>query len=160
MSNRLVLLLGDFVGSEKEAASVLAEWADAGLLGVVAWTSVDPNALVRPVTTVCDGGAVSQKALFDLLTSRIWSQVSVVAIRQKNVATLEQSRFDAETRVLQMVQDAFAAHKDLEFQSFTGLGGRGVRLSPPRICPSMEDAHSPRARSSHRSSCCCAAHVG
>ena len=119
MSNRLVLLLGDFAGSDKESAGVLAEWADAGLLGVVAWTSVDPNALVRPVTTVCDGGVVSQRALFDLLTSRIWSQVSVVAIRQKNVAALDQARFDTETRVLQMVQDAFAAHKNLEFQSFT-----------------------------------------
>lgn len=119
MTNRLVLLLGEFEEADRDTASVLHEWAKAGLLGTVAWTSAKPDGMVRPMTTVCDGGRVDTLQLFDLLTSRIWSQVSVVGIRQRPVGSLKNSRFDAELKLLQMVQDAFAAHKELEFQSFT-----------------------------------------
>ena len=119
MSNRLVLLLGDFEHSDKDIANVLKEWSAAGLLGTVAWTNAQPNGLVRPMTTICENEELTQLQLFDLLTSRIWSQVSVVGVRQQSVATLSAERFDAETRLLEMVQNAFEAHKDLEFQSFT-----------------------------------------
>jgi hypothetical protein len=119
LSQRLVLLLGDFAGSDREVATVLQEWSGAGLLGTVAWTNVATDSLKRPMTTLCENATTENKQLFDLLTSRIWSQVSVVGIRQQNLATLSPERFDAECKLLQMVQDAFAAHKDLEFQSFT-----------------------------------------
>lgn len=119
MTNRLVLLLGEFEEADRDCASVLNEWASAGLLGTVAWTSAKHDGLVRPMTTVCDGGLVNTLQLFDLLTSRIWSQVSVVAIRQRQVGSLSTGRFEAESKLLHMVQDAFAAHKELEFQSFT-----------------------------------------
>ncbi|MEI6096606.1 MAG: hypothetical protein WCR08_14315, partial [Gammaproteobacteria bacterium] len=79
MSNRLVLLLGEFNNSEKELAAVLQEWSDAGLLATVAWSSVDQPAEKRPKTWVSDRGESKDVDLFELLTSRIWSQVSVVA---------------------------------------------------------------------------------
>lgn len=119
MSQRLVLLLGDFAGSDQEIAKVLEEWSGAGLLGTVAWTNVVADGLKRPMTTISENGVAENKQLFDLLTSRIWSQVSVVGVRQQNLATLSAERFDAEYKILQMVQDAFSAHKELEFQSFT-----------------------------------------
>ena len=119
MTNRLVLLLGDFENSDKDIALLLNEWASAGILGTVAWSNASIDSLVRPMTTFSENAVIEQRQLFELLTSRIWSQVSVIGIRQQNLATLEHSRFDAECRLLQMVQDAFAAHKELEFQSFT-----------------------------------------
>lgn len=119
MSERLVLLLGDFEGSDAEVASVLVEWANAGLLGTVAWTTTQSESLVRPTTKVVADGGIADLPLFDLLTSRIWSQVTVVGVRQQPVMTLDKKRFEVETRVLEMVQNAFDAHKDLEFQSFT-----------------------------------------
>ena len=119
MTNRLVLLLGDFENSDKDIALLLNEWASAGILGTVAWSNASIDSLVRPMTTFSENAVIEQRQLFELLTSRIWSQVSVIGIRQQNLATLEHSRFDAEYRLLQMVQDAFAAHKELEFQSFT-----------------------------------------
>lgn len=119
MTNRLVILLGDFENADKEIALLLNEWSSAGILGTVAWSNASIESLVRPMTTFSENAVVKQIQLFELLTSRIWSQVSVIGIRQQNLAKLEFARFDAESRLLQMVQDAFAAHKELEFQSFT-----------------------------------------
>lgn len=119
MSERLVLLLGDFEGTDAAIASVLVEWAHAGLLGTVAWTNTESDGLVRPLTSVVSNGGVTSLPLFDLLTSRIWSQVTVVGVRQQSVSMLDKKRFEVETRLLEMVQNAFDAHKDLEFQSFT-----------------------------------------
>lgn len=119
MTNRLVLLLGDFENSDKDIVLLLNEWSSAGILGTVAWSNASLDSHVRPMTTFSEDAVVEQRQLFELLSSRIWSQVSVIGIRQQNLATLEHSRFDAEYRILQMVQDAFAAHKELEFQSFT-----------------------------------------
>lgn len=119
MTHRLLLLLGDFAESDADVAKILDEWSSAGLLGTVAWTETGPQSLVRPMTTLSDKGKVTQLQLFELLTSRIWSQVSVVAVRQRSVASLSIERFEIETRLLEMVQGAFDAHSDLEFQSFT-----------------------------------------
>jgi len=119
VKHRLVLLLGDFEQTDKDIAALLKEWSSAGILGTVAWTNAAIDQLVRPMVTVSENSVIEQKQLFDLLTSRIWAQVSVVGIRQQNLATLKSERFDAEYKLLQMVQDAFTAHKELEFQSFT-----------------------------------------
>ena len=56
MSNRLVLLLGEFETSEKELADVLQEWSDAGLLATVGWTSVSSGLNARPRTRISDQG--------------------------------------------------------------------------------------------------------
>lgn len=119
MSNRLVLLLGEFNNSEKGLAAVLQEWSDAGLLATVAWSSVDQPAEKRPKTWVSDRGESKDIDLFELLTSRIWSQVSVVAVRQACLETLGETRFENEVALLQIVEGAFAAHKQLDFVSFT-----------------------------------------
>jgi hypothetical protein len=118
MSNRLSLLIGDFSGSDAKVASVLAEWSSAGLLGTVAWVSTDA-ADQRPRVTVSESSRITEQELFGLLTSRIWSQVTVVGVRQEKVERLSQERFEHETRLLTLVQRAFEAHPDLEFQSFT-----------------------------------------
>ena len=118
MSNRLVLLVGDFAGSDSQVASVLAEWSSAGLLGTVAWVSTEASDQ-RPRVTISEKARIAEQELFGLLTSRIWSQVSVVAVRQDRVDNLSQDRFDREARLLGLVQRAFDAHPDIEFQSFT-----------------------------------------
>ena len=119
MTNRLSLVIGDFEETDIEVASVLTQWSNAGILGTVAWVSVAPDSIVRPTVTLSERSTIRHQPLFELLTSRIWTQVSVLAIRQKNLATLSDVRFHAECKLLQMVQDAFSAHKELEFQSFT-----------------------------------------
>lgn len=117
MSNRLVLLLGDFEGSERKVADLLKEWSGAGILGTVAWASTNQGA--RPVATVSDSRSLRDWQLFELLASRIWRQVSVVAIRQANLSTIDRARFEKEDELLQLVEGAFAAHEKLEFQSMT-----------------------------------------
>lgn len=119
MSNRLVLLLGEFETSEKELAEVLQEWSDAGLLATVGWTSVSSGLSMRPRTRISDQGECRDLDLFELLTSRIWSQVTVVAIRQPQLHTISKERFDNEVALLQTIENAFSAHKQLEFSSFT-----------------------------------------
>ena len=119
MKNRLVLLLGEFESSEKELGAVLQEWSDAGLLETVAWSSVGQGAQVRPWTRVSDQGESKDVDLFELLTSRIWSQVSVVAVRQPELESLTKERFDNEVAILQTIEKSFSAHKQLEFSSFS-----------------------------------------
>lgn len=118
MTNRLTVLVGDFAGTDSHVATVLAEWSSAGLLGTVAWIGTD-SAAQRPRVAVSEHGQVRELELFDLLTSRIWSQVTVVGVRQGRVDQLDAARFAAEATLLDMVQRAFDAHPDLEFQSFT-----------------------------------------
>jgi len=127
---------------------VLGEWAGAGLLGNVAWTNASPNGLTRPITHFCNKGQVERLQLFDLLTSRIWSQVSVVGVRQQTVGTLAIERFNAETRILEMVQSAFEAHKELEFQSFTVSIAEAEGLSYEAFSPfwKMHILHEPIVR--------------
>ena len=109
MSNRLVLLLGEFETSEKELADVLQEWSDAGLLATVGWTSVSSGLNARPRTRISDQGECKESDLFELLTSRIWSQVTVVAIRQPQLHTLSKERFDNEVALLQTIENSFSA---------------------------------------------------
>ena len=51
MTNRLVILLGDFENTDKEIALLLNEWSSAGILGTVAWSNASIESLVRPMTT-------------------------------------------------------------------------------------------------------------
>ena len=119
MSNRLVLLLGEFETSESELGAVLQEWSDAGLLATVAWASIENGSISRPKARISDQGECRDTDLFELLTSRIWSQVSVVAVRQAHLQSLSQERFDNEVALLQTIESSFSAHKQLEFSSFS-----------------------------------------
>jgi hypothetical protein len=119
MTNRLVLLFGEFSKSDQNIDRALREWSSAGLLGTVAWASVTESPKQRPIAVLSEASSIREIDLFELLTSRIWNQISVVAVREANLATLNGDRFDAEVRMLNLVEEAFIAHKDLEFTSFT-----------------------------------------
>lgn len=148
MTNRLVLLLGEFEGPEAELASVLREWSSAGLLGTVAWSSVSSDPAVRPKTTVNEAEGTRDTDLFELLTSRIWKQVSVVAVRQARLDSLSQQRFDNEVALLRMVEKAFEAHNNLEFTSFTVSIGEESGLSRAAFPPNwkVHILHEPAVR--------------
>lgn len=148
MSNRLVLLLGEFETSEKELSNVLQEWSDAGLLATVGWTSVSAGLSTRPRTRISDQGECKDSDLFELLTSRIWSQVTVVAIRQARLDTLSKERFDNEVALLQTIENSFSAHKQLEFSSFTVSIGEDKGLVYRAFSPywKMHILHEPVVR--------------
>ena len=148
MTNRLVLLLGEFDTSEKELAAVLQEWSDAGLLSTVAWTSISSGASIRPRARVSDQGECKDTDLFELLTSRIWSEVAVVAVRQAHLGTLSQERFDNEVSLLQTIESAFSAHKQLEFSSFSVSIGEEQGLVYRAFSPywKMHILHEPVVR--------------
>ena len=148
MSNRLVLLLGEFETSEKELSSVLQEWSDAGLLATVGWTSVSAGLSTRPRTRISDQGECRDSDLFELLTSRIWSQVTVVAVRQPQLHTMSKERFDNEVALLQTIENAFSAHKQLEFSSFTVSIGEEKGLVYRAFSPywKMHILHEPVVR--------------
>ena len=119
MGNRVVLLLGDFEGVDREIASVMHEWSDAGLLATVAWINVNQSVTARPKAMVVDEATACEMDLFEFLTSRIWQQISVVAVRQGNLSDLPDERFDSETKLLRMIERAFEDHSGLDFVSFT-----------------------------------------
>ena len=148
MTNRLVLLLGEFETSEKELANVLQEWSDAGLLATVAWASVSSGLSSRPRARVSDQGECKDTDLFELLTSRIWGQVSVVAVRQAQLHSLSQERFDNEVALLQTIESSFSAHKQLEFSSFSVSIGEEQGLVYRAFSPylKMHILHEPVVR--------------
>jgi hypothetical protein len=71
VTNRLVLLLGDFENSDKDIALLLNEWSSAGILGSVAWSNASLVNNDRPMTTFSEDAVVEQRQLFELLSSRI-----------------------------------------------------------------------------------------
>jgi len=119
MSNRLVLLLGDFHGTETRTASVLEEWSSAGLLDVVAWCDTSTSPTSKPKVRLSSQSTTIDVDLFELLVSRIWDHVSVVALREGVLGELDSARFEAETRLLQLIEDAFAEHRSLGFNCMT-----------------------------------------
>lgn len=119
MTNRLVLLIGEFTQSDQNIDRSLREWSAAGLLGTVAWASVTESPKQRPLAVLSEESAIQDIDLFELLTSRIWAEVAVVAVRESNLGTLSIERYAAEVRMLKLVEEAFVAHKDLVFTSFT-----------------------------------------
>jgi hypothetical protein len=119
MSVRLLLLVGEFDEKDSGIDNILREWTTAGLLNVVAWISVSSDVPHRPKVTLSENGDISSVPLFELLTSRIWSEVNVVAVRQENLNSLNIERFEREVSLLQLVNKSFEAHKDLDLSSFT-----------------------------------------
>ena len=148
MTNRLVLLLGEFETSEKELGVVLQEWSDAGLLATVGWASVSSGLITRPRARLSDQGECRDTDLFELLTSRIWSQVTVVAVRQSQLHTLSKERFDNEVALLQTIENSFSAHKKLEFSSFSVSIGEEQGLVYRAFSPDwkMHILHEPVVR--------------
>jgi len=148
MTNRLVLLLGEFETSDSALGAILHEWSDAGLLSTVGWCSIDSHTSDNPNVKVSDNGILSDSNLFTLLTSRIWSQVSVVAVRQEKLKLLSKDRFDNEEVVLQLVRQAFAAHRQLEFNCYTVSIGEEEGLVYRAFAPNwkMHILHEPVVR--------------
>lgn len=134
MTNRLVLLLGEFESSELDLEVTLREWSSAGLLGTVAWCSVSLEPTQRPRAFVNEVSGVEEVDLFELLTSRIWSQVVIVAVRQGRLDALDAQRFENEASLLRIVEKAFEA-TDLEPVSFTVSIADEVGLSRKAFKP-------------------------
>lgn len=120
MTNRLTLLLGEFSTTEEDLGSVLAEWSAAGLLQSVGWVSLekDHSDHVPPVKFLSDGVLVEIE-FFELLTSQIWDYVSVLAVREGNLASYDSSRFAAEINILSTVRKHFDVHRKLSLQTGT-----------------------------------------
>ena len=119
MSKRLVVLLGEFKSSESDCRRILEEWSTAGLLDSVAWCDVADTNLSRPSVRVHDSGRIIDVDLFELLVSRIWDHVSVVAIRQGDLSKQTSSRFTNECLLLKLIEDAFDEHRSLDFNCMT-----------------------------------------
>jgi hypothetical protein len=119
MSKRLVILLGEFETNEVDCGNILDEWSTAGLLDCVAWCNVAEKNLARPIVRAHDNGNVLNIDLFELLVSRIWDHVSVVAIRQGELSTQSDERFENEATLLQLLEEAFDEHRSLDFNCMT-----------------------------------------
>lgn len=119
MSKRLVVLLGEFDSNEADCGRILEEWSSAGILDSVAWCDIATNDLTRPRVRAHDDGQTKETDMFELLVSRIWSHVSVVAIRQGELDKQAPSRFENETRILKVIEEAFEEHRSLDFNCMT-----------------------------------------
>ena len=71
MTNRLVLLVGEFANSDHHIDHALREWSAAGLLGTVAWTSITESPRQRPIAVLSEESSIRDIDLFELLTSSI-----------------------------------------------------------------------------------------
>jgi hypothetical protein len=119
MSKRLVILLGEFDSKELECRNILEEWSGAGLLDSVAWCDVAHKNQSRPMVRVHDEGRINDIDLFELLVSRIWDHVSVVAVRQSELDGQSPDRFENETKLLRLIEEAFDEHRALDFNCMT-----------------------------------------
>jgi hypothetical protein len=128
VTTRLLLLLGQFTGPEAECVARLEQWSSAGVLGNVAWLDIPSSMSMRPSVIYSEAGAQRNFDLFELLTSRMWTEVTIVALRQGDLTAMEESRFERERELLELIDEAFKAHAELHLTSFTVSMGSSVGL--------------------------------
>lgn len=120
MTSHLSVLIGDFSGSERAADELLSEWASANILRSVARLDVGVEPWIDlPRVTYVDGTLLREEGLFDLLTSKRWQHVTVVALREANLASMSSQRFQRELQMLDAIRAAFADSADTTFRSCT-----------------------------------------
>jgi hypothetical protein len=116
----LNVIVGEFDGADAASHTLLSEWASANILRSVALLDIGQSGLGDlPRVTFADGSRLIDDGLFDLLTSRRWTHVTVIALREKNLGSLDPSRFDRELLVLGLISDAFASSSDTVFRTCT-----------------------------------------
>jgi len=116
----LNVIVGEFDGADAASHTLLSEWASANILRSVAFLDIGQSGLSDlPRVTFADGSRLIDDGLFDLLTSRRWTHVTVIALREKNLGSLDPSRFDRELLVLGLISDAFASSSDTVFRTCT-----------------------------------------
>ena len=118
MSNRLAILIGGFATADAEIDAALSEWANAGILDSVAWMDASVKNS-RSVCKIAGPNGVIERDFFDLLTSKIWDYVTVIAVRAAPLGNVDPQQFDDELAVLSDVRSAFASHNKLVFRSAT-----------------------------------------
>ncbi len=120
MTSSLSILVGDFSGSERAADELISEWASANILRSVARLDVGVEPWIDlPRVTYVDGTLVRDEGLFDLLTSKRWQHVTVVALREANLAAMSSQRYQRELQMLEAIRAAFADSADTTFRSCT-----------------------------------------
>ena len=120
MTSHLSVLIGDFSGSERAADELISEWASANILRSVARLDVGVEPWIDlPRVTYVDGTLLRDEGLFDLLTSKRWQHVTVIALREANLASMSSQRFQRELQMLDAIRAAFADSADTTFRSCT-----------------------------------------
>jgi hypothetical protein len=135
LTNRLLVLVGDFDGTESECAERLSEWSAAGLLSNVAWIDLPEGPLTRPQAVLSRGKELQQLDLYELLTSQVWNQITVGALRQPDLVSLAPARFTTELAILDLISSAFGAYSELDFSSMTVSMGSDAGLVQEAFSP-------------------------
>lgn len=120
MTRHLSILIGDFSGTERAADELISEWASANILRSVARLDVGVEPWIDlPRVTYVDGTLLRDEGLFDLLTSKRWQHVTVIALREANLASMSAERFRRELQMLEAIRAAFADSADTTFRTCT-----------------------------------------
>lgn len=120
MSNRLAIFLGDFSNLDSHLESILECWTDAQIIHDLAWvdtSQADPKGAIP--TTFSSNGNLVQIHLFDLVTSRIWERVTVVATRVSPLVDYPDRHWQSELAVLGLLNQSFADNSVTLFRSAT-----------------------------------------
>lgn len=139
MSKRLAILVGDFSGQDETLSTILSEWSDAGILHSVACVDTAGQSSPR-IARYMDGVTSKNIDFFDLLSSQIWDNISVVATRQAPVIELSAERIEAELKILSEVRSAFTSHSQLSLRATTASFVETTGLSADAFNP-VWDAH-------------------
>jgi len=108
MTNRLAIVAGDFSNLDAGLSEVLREWTEAHVIERIA--IVDVSRIVEDQSVRCSfasQGEVVESDLFDLVTSKIWDRVTVVAARSAKLISYSTEHFNAESELLRTLEAAF-----------------------------------------------------
>jgi hypothetical protein len=131
---RLSVLLADFSGDDVQLGALLDEWGRAGILGSVGWMDIGGRADAGVVHYATPDGVASRE-FFDLLTSKIWDSVAIIALRFSPLGAISPERATAEVKVLQSVRQSFSAHSGLTLSTFTVSMADETGLQPHAFDP-------------------------
>jgi hypothetical protein len=120
MTSVLTVLVGDFNGQDAQAANVLEQWAENGLIRNIAWGNISNDGVLEKESFrwACNNKVVNS-SMYDILGSRIWETVTYIPLRSQNLGSISTVRFQVENECWKLIEDAFSAHKDLNLRGIS-----------------------------------------
>lgn len=154
MRSHLTLLIAD-PGDDHDATmfNAITVWGSAGIIDEVGLIDRHSEEGEQPPVTYLEQGAARSIPLYDVLTSRLWTAVTVVSCRPSVTTVRDDESAVFEEQLLDTISSAFAANHDLVLRAVTVSVAdthgsvAGMRFSPRY---DLHLAHEPSILADHR----------
>lgn len=141
MRNHLVLLILSPSGKQdKQVVSTLNEWNESAIATTFAVTHRESKNS-EPLVDFCDDGKKLELGLFELLSNRVWTHISIISIRTSSGGELNSEEELFESTLLDTISRSFRANPEILIRIMTlSVADAFSHVNSVRFSPQY-DAH-------------------